>query len=102
MGFPTATLLIRVMAMSDGLDDFEFNTETHEIVCEDCETQPRLKSLDKNSGTVVGCDCDDARHSQDSIPYEFSVHHMPDSWTVVENGSAEADELPDDQRRLVR
>lgn len=66
------------------LDPSMFNTETHEIVCTECETSPRLLSLDKNSGTVVGCDCDDARHSLDSVPYEFSINDMVESWVVVE------------------
>lgn len=64
--------------------DYDFNTETHEIVCAECETSPRLKSLDKNSGTVVSCDCDDVKHSLDSVPYEYATHHLPDEWVVVE------------------
>lgn len=59
-----------------------------DIVCVECKTCPRLLSLHKNSGTVVGCDCDDAAHSKDSIPYELSIHDLPESWVVVEGRAA--------------
>jgi len=61
---------------------------TSDIVCVECETCPRLLSLHKNSGTVVGCDCDDVRHSMDSVPYELSIHDLPESWVVVEGRAA--------------
>lgn len=61
---------------------------TSDIVCTECHTSPRLKSLRKNSGTVVGCSCDAARYSMDSVPYELSIHDLPDAWVVVEGRAA--------------
>lgn len=61
---------------------------TSDIVCVDCGTCPRLKSLDKNAGTVTGCDCDDVARSKDMIPYELTVGDLPDSWVVVEGRTA--------------
>jgi hypothetical protein len=58
------------------------------IVCTECLTAPRLKSLDKNSGTQTVCDCDDVRKSLDSVPYELSVNDLPDDWVVVDGRSA--------------
>lgn len=61
-------------------------TENKDIVCTECETSPRLKSLKKNSGTFVGCDCGDVKHSMDMVPYEYSVHDLPESWVVIDGG----------------
>jgi hypothetical protein len=68
--------------------DYEFKTGTSEIVCVECETAPRLKSLDKNDGTQLMCDCDDVRKSMDSVPYELGVSHLPDDWVVIGDGRA--------------
>lgn len=62
----------------------EIDRGTKDIVCTDCKTSPRLKSLNKNSGTVVGCDCDDVKHSMDTVPYEYSVNDLPESWVVID------------------
>jgi len=66
--------------------DHQFKTGVSEIVCTDCLTAPRLKSLDKNDGTQTMCDCDDVKKSMDSVTYELRVQDLPDSWTVVEDG----------------
>lgn len=55
-----------------------------EIICVDCETSPRLKSLDKNHGTQTMCDCPDPAKSMDAVPYELGVNDLPDSWEVIE------------------
>ena len=57
---------------------------TTDIICTKCNTKPRLKSLDKNSGTCVGCDCDGAKYSMDMVPYEYTVDDLPDSWQVAD------------------
>lgn len=57
-----------------------------EIVCRDCMTAPRLKSLNKNDGTQTMCDCDDVRKSMDAVPYELRVQDLPEEWVVVEDG----------------
>lgn len=67
---------------SKGLDPEMFNTETHEIVCSECGISPRLVVLDKNDGTVVRCDCEGAKHSLDSVPYEYTIHDLTESWEV--------------------
>lgn len=64
--------------------DYEFKTGTSEIVCVECETAPRLKSLDKNDGTQTMCDCDDVKKSMDMVPYELAVDDLPDDWVVVD------------------
>ena len=73
------------------LEDYEFNTETHPIICTDCGSPPSLVSLDKNSGTVVACDCDDndPGKSLDSVPYEYATHHLPEAWEVVEDDESD-------------
>ena len=65
----------------------EWSRGTSEIICTECHTAPRLLSLRKNSGTVVGCSCDGPRFSMDSVPYELSIHDMPDEWVVAEGRS---------------
>lgn len=60
---------------------------TTDIICTECNTKPRLKSLDKNGGTCVGCDCEGVKHSMDMVPYEYTVHDLPEKW-VVDEGSA--------------
>lgn len=67
-----------------GLDQYEFNTETHPIVCSRCDHPPALVALDKNDGTVVGCDCEGAKYTMDAVPYELRVQDMPDAWEVRE------------------
>lgn len=67
---------------NSGLDDYEFNTTTYRIVCGDCGEPPQLQALDKNHGTVTGCECT----TLDSIPYELGQGDLPDSWTVTEEG----------------
>jgi hypothetical protein len=57
---------------------------TSEIVCVECHTAPRLKSLNKNAGTQTECDCGDVKHSMDSVPYELGVDDLPDSWVVID------------------
>jgi len=59
-----------------------------DIVCVECKTCPRLLSLKKNSGTYLGCNCDDVQHSMDMVPYELTIHDLPDSWVVVEGRAA--------------
>ena len=59
-------------------------TGVSEIVCVECETCPRLKSLDKNHGTQLMCDCDDVRKSLDSVPYEYADYDLPDDWVIIE------------------
>jgi len=61
---------------------------TSEIVCVECKTAPRLKSLDKNYGTTTGCDCDDPAKSLDSVPYELADSDLPDDWVVIEGRTA--------------
>lgn len=61
---------------------------TKDIVCTDCGTCPRLKSLNKNDGTQTMCDCDDIKKSMDSVPYELGVSDLPESWVVVEGRTA--------------
>lgn len=60
---------------------------TTDIICTECNTKPRLQSLDKNSGTCVGCDCDGAKYSMDMVPYEYTVHDLPDGWEIVDGDS---------------
>lgn len=68
---------------------------THEIVCVHCESSPRLKSLDKNRGTVVACDCVGPSHSLHSLPYANETDHFPDSWHVLEDASPRPTTLED-------
>ena len=74
--------------MSEVSDRAQIKTGTSEIVCTECKTVPRLKSLRKNSGTCVGCSCDGVRYSLDSVPYELGIHDLPEEWIVVEGRSA--------------
>jgi hypothetical protein len=55
-----------------------------EIVCAECETSPRLKSLDKNDGTQLMCNCDDVGKSMDAVPYELRVADLPGDWIVMD------------------
>lgn len=57
---------------------------TTNIICTKCNTRPRLKSLDKNNETCVGCDCDGAKYSMDAVPDEYTVDDLPDSWQVAD------------------
>lgn len=66
--------------------DDEIDRGVSEIVCTDCLTAPRLKSLNKNDGTQTMCDCDDVKKSMDSVPYELGVSDLPDAWVVIEDG----------------
>ena len=68
-----------------GRYQYEFNTETHAIVCSRCDAAPSLVALDKNDGTEVSCECDGVRYSMDSVPYELTVHDIPDEWEVLES-----------------
>lgn len=61
---------------------------TSDIVCAECETCPRLKSLDKNHGTCVGCDCEGVKYSMDMVPYEYSIGDLPERWVVIEGRTA--------------
>jgi len=38
---------------------------------------------------VIGCGCEDIRHSEDSMPYEMGVKHTSDDWVVA---GADADD----------
>ena len=67
---------------TDGTNRFDTPENCKEIICEDCGSPPRLLSLDKNPGTTLCCDCDDVKHHQDAVPYEYATHHMPESWSV--------------------
>lgn len=69
-------------AERSGLDPEMFNTDTHEIVCVECDVPPRLTALDKNNGVVIQCDCEGPSHSLDSMPYEYGTEYLPDSWEV--------------------
>lgn len=73
--------------MSDRLEN-EVPQTTSDIVCVECETCPRLKSLDKNHGTCVGCDCDGVKYSMDMVPYEYSDDDLPDEWVIIEGRTA--------------
>lgn len=80
--------------------DFDTPERCSEIICTECHSPPRLLSLDKNAGTTVCCDCDDVKHHQDSIPYEFAVQNLPDSWVVIEDAEDSDEVVDDDQQRL--
>jgi ribosomal protein S27AE len=69
-------------------EDKEIDRGVSEIVCVECGTAPRLKSLNKNDGTQTMCDCDDIKKSMDSVPYELRVDDLPDDWVVIEGRSA--------------
>ena len=75
-------------------DESELDRGVTEIVCQDCGTAPRLKSLNKNRGTQTMCDCDDAGKSLDAVPYELGVPDLPDAWEVQgDDGTARGREL---------
>lgn len=61
---------------------------TTDIICTECNTNPRLKRLNKNNGTCVGCDCDGVKYSMDMVPYEYTIHDLPETW--VEAGDDES------------
>lgn len=82
---------------SGGNERYDTAENCSEIVCVDCGSPPRLLSLDKNAGTTVCCDCDDVKHHQDGVPYEYAVHHMPDSWVVVEDNAGDEVEVDANQ-----
>jgi len=65
----------------------EVDLGVKDIVCTECGTSPRLKSLNKNHGTTTGCDCDDVARSKDMVPYELGVDDLPESWVVVDGRS---------------
>lgn len=68
----------------DARPESEVPQTVSEIVCVDCETAPRLKSLDKNHGTQTMCDCDGPGKSMDAVPYELGVNDLPESWVVID------------------
>lgn len=71
--------------MSEGAEDVgDVEQGTKDIVCTDCGTSPRLKSLNKNDGTVTACDCDEVAKSKDMVPYELGVGDLPESWVVID------------------
>lgn len=80
----------------------QFNTPENcsEIICEACKSPPRLLSLNKNSGTTLCCDCDDVKHHQDAVPYEFTTQHMPDSWKVQVNNNKDNNENNENERNI--
>jgi len=65
----------------------EIDRGVSEVVCTECLTAPRLKSLNKNAGTQTMCDCDDVKKSMDSVPYELRVDDLPGDWVVIEGRS---------------
>ena len=69
---------------------------TTDIICTECNTKPRLKSLNKNNGTCVGCDCDGAKYSKDMVPYEYTVHDLPEAW-VEDEVETRTVNLPEDE-----
>jgi len=50
------------------------------IVCESCGQDVRLFSLVENDGIVIGCGCNDVRHSVDAMAYELGVTDLNDDW----------------------
>lgn len=67
--------------MTEGSES-EVDRGVTDIECTDCGTAPRLKSLDKNRGTQLMCDCDGPGKSLDAVPYELGVPELPDAWEV--------------------
>jgi len=61
----------------------EIDRGVTEIECRDCGTAPRLKSLNKNRGTELMCDCGGPRKSLDAVPYELGVPELPEAWVVL-------------------
>jgi hypothetical protein len=53
------------------------------LVCDACGEDVRLYSLVENGGMVIGCGCEDVRHSEDALPYEMGVQHTIDDWRVA-------------------
>jgi len=50
------------------------------IVCNQCGADVRLYSLVENDGLVIGCGCEDVRHSKDAMAYEMRVQDLNDDW----------------------
>lgn len=69
------------------------------IVCEGCGQDVRLYSLVENDGIVIGCGCEDVRHSVDAMPYEMGVSHLNDDW-VPEEDRSDQPNVDDDQQLL--
>jgi hypothetical protein len=45
----------------------------------------RLYSLVENDGMVIGCGCEDVRHSHDAMAYDMGVRHTSDDWEVLDD-----------------
>jgi hypothetical protein len=55
-----------------------------DIKCGRCDSLVRLHAL-SDGGLSIGCDCDDASHSIDAMPYELETLLLPDDWYVCES-----------------
>lgn len=58
-------------------------TRGAKLVCDACGEDVRLYSLVENDGMVIGCGCEDVRHSEDAMAYEMEVQHTSDDWRVA-------------------
>lgn len=58
-------------------------TRGPKLVCDACGEDVRLYSLVENDGMVIGCACEDVRHSEDAMAYEMGVQHTSDDWRVA-------------------
>lgn len=62
------------------------------LVCESCGEYVRVYTLEENDGLVVGCGCEDIKHSEDSMPYEMGLQHVSEDW--VSEPEADTEGVP--------
>jgi len=52
------------------------------LTCTACGEDVRLYSLVENDGVIIGCGCEDVRHSHDAMAYDMGVRHTSSDWEV--------------------